>query len=238
MLTGTLFTGTLTMSRTLADMLYQERKRVGIRENPMGSNRTSVGVEFGWNGVAWCAETVSVCLIDAGFKIRKNASAAGLAEELVRMGWKRVSSGSVRQGDIVKYTFSHIGFCEARRDSGHIVAIEGNHADRCMRVTRANSSIDYGVRPPYVPSVPGPVGPRGVAGFHTHVKVIKAGTLYNGTGGTERKPAPGVGGIVAYRGNARTMHDKRYVLISWGGNKDGGWFPYDYLRWVPKGTRL
>lgn len=34
----------------------------GIREQPSGSNHTSLGAAFGWNGVAWCAITQTLAL--------------------------------------------------------------------------------------------------------------------------------------------------------------------------------
>lgn len=125
------------------------RSFLGVTENPPGSNRTRIGVEFGWNGVSWCAMTVSLELIKAGFNIKRNAGADELGAELLGYGWPRIAPANIVSGDVVVYTFSHIGLCEARTDSGHIIAFEGNHLDKFLRVPRANSSIRYGVRPPY-----------------------------------------------------------------------------------------
>jgi uncharacterized protein YgiM (DUF1202 family) len=134
---------------TKSSVLAQARKWIGTHESPSGSDRTPIGVRFGWNGVPWCAETMWVVLTDAGFHTAKNASAHGLCEQLISQGWKRVSASSIQSGDIVKFTFSHVGICEARRNSGSIITIEGNHNRACMRVVRGNNSISYGVRPPY-----------------------------------------------------------------------------------------
>lgn len=142
-------------------VLAVARSFLGVTESPPGSNRTRIGVEFGWNGQPWCAMTVSLELIKAGFSIRKNAGADELGAELLGYHWQRVSPANLTSGDVIVFTFSHIGIVEARKDSGHVITIEGNHLDRCCRVVRANSSIRYGVRPPYsapkpkeVPKVP------------------------------------------------------------------------------------
>ena len=142
--------------KTRSAVLATARHFLGVHEVPDGSNRTIIGALFGWNGVPWCAEFVCMCLLRVGFDIRKNASAHGLAEQLVHAGWQKIAPKDVRSGDIVKFVFSHIGFCEARKDSGRVITIEGNHGNSVARAIRANSSIDYGVRPPYTPEVPAP----------------------------------------------------------------------------------
>lgn len=139
------------MSRRLSDLLAAERHYLGVHESPAGSNRTSVGVEFGWNGVSWCAETQVVALRRAGFtEVPKNASAWGLGAALCNLrGWKKIAPANLKRGDIVVYTFSHIGFCETRTGSTTITAIEGNHNNACMRVPRSINLVKYGVRPPF-----------------------------------------------------------------------------------------
>jgi hypothetical protein len=121
---------------------------LGIHEHN-GDNRTLIGQTFGWNGVAWCAETVCVFLLEAGFKVTKNAGAHELAAQQVAAGWQKIAPTDVQGGDIVLFTWSHIGICEARRDANSIITIEGNHNDALMRAVRSNSSIAYGVRPPF-----------------------------------------------------------------------------------------
>lgn len=58
---------------------------VGIVERPAHSNQTIIGENFGWNGVAWCAETQSVVALDTfGKKVLWTASVAeaiNLAEQ-------------------------------------------------------------------------------------------------------------------------------------------------------------
>jgi len=142
---------------TRATTLAHARELIGIREIPPGSNKTPIGVEFGWNGVPWCAETVCVILLRAGFAIKKNASAWGLGRQLVKAGWKKISPDKLEAGDVVVFKFSHVGICEARKDATRLVTIEGNHGDRVARAIRSESVIDYGVRPPYAAS---PVKPK------------------------------------------------------------------------------
>lgn len=144
----------------VADLLSQARRRLGIAESPPGSNRTPVGAEFGWNGVAWCAETVCVCLLDAGFPIAKNASAQGLHDELLRYGWRRMEKHSAASGDVIFFDWAgvgridHTGLVEGRLPDGRLVTIEGNTSlgngnDGVARKVRALSYVASIVRPPY-----------------------------------------------------------------------------------------
>lgn len=208
----------MTTPKTKTAVLEQERKRLGIRENPPGSNRTPIGAEFGWNGVAWCAETQVVCLRDAGFfEVPKDAGAWSLADSLCRLkGWKKISAAAIVSGDIVSYTFSHIGFCESRKDSGHIVAIEGNHNDAVMRVVRANSSIRFGIRPPYAPEP----APKPISGGRK-ATVLRDTACYSRTRvdrwfnrkGTYLGFKAGRGGIVTVE-----LYSRGWARIHWGGH--------------------
>ena len=150
-------------------VLDQFRKRLGIEENPRNSNRTEIGKEFGWNGVAWCAETVYVCLHDAGFAPPKTASAQGMRDGLVKMGWKGVSKSNAAPGDVIFYDWTgdghidHTGIVEGRNADGRVIAIEGNTAmpdgnGGVRRVVRSLVCVAAVVRPPYpavskIPSV-------------------------------------------------------------------------------------
>jgi hypothetical protein len=219
-----------TKERTLA----KARADLGIHESPDGSNRTAIGSWFGWNGVAWCAMSVSKWLITSGFPIRKNAGAHELAAYLTdQPGWKKVAPASVRSGDVVLFTWSHIGICEARANARSVVTIEGNQNNGVHRVARANSSIAYGVRPPYTSLAPDsdPAPSPAIAG--RKAKVVTADKLWNSTLGTERHPAPGHNGVVTlYMRDKRFRNGNLYVPITWGGNKTGGWYRYDHLRFV------
>ena len=142
-------------------LLRQARKRIGIEEKPPHSNRTPIGREFGWNGVPWCAETVCVCLLDAGFSIRKTASAPYLHSELRSINWKAVPKTKAKPGDIVFFswpgtsaTIDHTGIVEGRTADGRLITIEGNTTlangnDGVARRVRALSCVAAVVRPPY-----------------------------------------------------------------------------------------
>jgi hypothetical protein len=56
--------------------------------------------------------------------------------------------------------------------------------------------------------------------------------LWNSTIGTKRSPSPRAPGIVNVTGPIIVRKGQRYIAISWGGNRTGGWVRYDYIRWV------
>jgi hypothetical protein len=144
-----------------AQVLKQARKWLGTQEHPANSNRTPIGARFGWNGVAWCAEFVSVVLTDAGFPIVKNASAPGLHDELHTLGWRSVKNSQTRAGDIVFFSWpgtssiiDHTGFIEGRHRDGRLITIEGNTTlsngnGGVARKLRARNCIAAILRPPY-----------------------------------------------------------------------------------------
>lgn len=148
---------------TKAAVLREARERLGIQEVPRNSNRTKVGVQFGWNGVPWCAEYVCVCLLDAGFKIRKTASAPGLYSTLKAKGWKTYTPGKAKAGDVVFFSWpgtsssiDHTGIVEGRTSDGRLITIEGNTTlsngnGGVARKARALSCVAGIVRPPYRP---------------------------------------------------------------------------------------
>jgi hypothetical protein len=145
----------------VSDVLSQARKCLGIQENPPHSNRTPIGVAFGWNGVPWCAEFVSIVLLRGGFKIKRNASAPLLYSELHANGWKNVRSSQTRAGDVVFFNWNatdrgidHVGFVEGTKSDGRLITIEGNTTlpngnGGVARRVRATSTVAKIVRPPY-----------------------------------------------------------------------------------------
>lgn len=135
---------------TASRMVAIWRSYLGVSEHPPGSNRTIFGERFGMNGYAWCAMFLWCGLIELGFKVAKNAGSHELITMLGHLpGWKFVPVKDARKGDLLDYTWRHVGGCEARPNSKGVVAIEGNHNDRVARVPRANSSIARVLRPPY-----------------------------------------------------------------------------------------
>lgn len=116
---------------------------VGITENPPGSNRTPIGVEFGWNGVPWCAETVSVACARNGFPL--HTAAVIEIERLARQGWHGMWwSDRPVYASAVCYDFGrrgnpanmHTGLVYDVLAAGQFRTIEGNYRDRVDRWLR------------------------------------------------------------------------------------------------------
>lgn len=115
----------------------------GVSESPPGSNRTPIGDEFGWNGVAWCAETVSVACTRLGFSLHEAAviRVEQRAKEGFRgMSWTRVptlaSAVCFDFGGRGRYGDMHTGLVTNVRRGGRFDTIEGNYHDRCDQVLR------------------------------------------------------------------------------------------------------
>lgn len=117
----------------------------GIREDPPGSNRTPIGVEFGWNGVAWCAEAASVALARTGTRGLWSASCYALIDALRAQGrWHGpnrpvvgalafYSSGEYPNGG------AHVNIVESVA-GGRMTCIGGNERDSVMRSSRSVAS--------------------------------------------------------------------------------------------------
>jgi hypothetical protein len=69
-------------------------------------------------------------------------------------------------------------------------------------------------------------------GYHTRAKMRRNAQLWNGTIGTKRKPSPKKGGVVKVTGPVISRRHHKYIPISWGGNRHGGWVRYDYIKWM------
>lgn len=133
---------------------------VGITESPLGSNRTAIGQEFGWNGVAWCAETQSVALNRLGFPLHE-ASVAGIMARAKSgaygLKWAHVPS----RGALSCYDFGgrgrpqdmHVGGVRDLLANQWFRAIEGNHRDRCEVVLRNMKFVMGFAVPPFEDSV-------------------------------------------------------------------------------------
>lgn len=125
------------------DLINIMESFVGTEENPPGSNRTPIGNEFGFNGVAWCAETVSVACNRLGFPLHE--AAVSRIEAHARsgdwgMGWTRKPV----RGAVVCFDWNghgnpadmHCGIVTDVLDGGRFRTIEGNYHDSCQRVLR------------------------------------------------------------------------------------------------------
>lgn len=125
------------------DLISVMNSFVGVAESPPGSNRTPIGEEYGWNGVAWCAETVSVACRRLGFPLHE--AAVIRIEGHARagdwgMGWTRTPT----KGAAVCFDWNgrgnpadmHVGIVSSVLNATQFRTIEGNYRDRCDRVLR------------------------------------------------------------------------------------------------------
>lgn len=158
-----------------ADALNRYRSYLGVRENPAHSNRTVIGEKFGWNGVAWCAETFSVCEDEAGVTFDGSASCSVLVGRyesgengtwLGKPGIENVQPGD--EGFLGAGGGEHTFIIEAVDVANGLVhCIDGNWGDAVTRVTRTYGQI-YGFgRPHYdgsaAPDLPPPSATAGRA---------------------------------------------------------------------------
>lgn len=109
---------------------------VGIKESPARSNRTSLGMRYGQNGVAWCGIAVAMAFQDAGIDLRRvltsnMASTVAIQSAGKKKGWF-LSARSAKPTDIVCYHMpggragvNHVGIVRTVGKDG-ITAYEGN----------------------------------------------------------------------------------------------------------------
>jgi hypothetical protein len=143
--------------RALAEAI----KHIGVKEEPLGSNRTKFGEWFGVNGVAWCNIFVSYCFqLGAGYTICDGFAgrAAGVypkgcAYVPTTEAWMRTTGSWLGRvpplpGDIAIYNWDggeadHIGIVENYLGEGRFSAIEGNtNAERVERMTRYMTQVN------------------------------------------------------------------------------------------------
>lgn len=157
------------MTGTAADAIRVANTFLGIHENPDGSNRTVLGERFGWNGVPWCAISVSLILSDpaVGLKVHTASTdemeAWGKAKthslELVSGG----RTAKARPGDIAVWDFkgdgtpNHVSMVEKVLADGRIQTLGGNEQNEFRRAIRSRTTALRGfVRPAYTVAAPAP----------------------------------------------------------------------------------
>lgn len=123
------------------------RSRLGLSEQPRGSNNVpGITDWYGMRG-AWCAMYVSRTFWDAGMPLPAS-SPKGFAwvsagfDWMRRQGWCTTDIRSAQPGDLLAFEwgqtaggYDHIGICEEVRPDG-LVTIEGNIGDRVQRLWR------------------------------------------------------------------------------------------------------
>lgn len=139
----------------------------GVREVPANSNRGKDVEEFQsatWltgTGWAWCAAFICWGFRELEKEMKlpfdrpQTAAAWGFEEWAKNEGLKLFKpKGTIKAGDIVMFTFSHIGLAIADEKNGSVKTIEGNTDDSGSREgggvyikTRATSLIRSHIRP-------------------------------------------------------------------------------------------
>lgn len=138
-----------------------ERKYIGYKESPAGSNRTIFGKYTGTDGMPWCASMQCFCLNQAGYSKyvyggKKFASCTALMKYHKAKG--QIVTSGYRKGDLLLYQFNrdplpdHIGLCTGST-STTVTAIEGNtghgndaNGGKVMERTRSKSLVLCAVR--------------------------------------------------------------------------------------------
>jgi peptidoglycan hydrolase-like protein with peptidoglycan-binding domain len=94
------------MSLTIAQFVAHCRSKIGVSESPAGSNRQPFGVEYGWNGVAWCAEFAWCMYHDCGVALPvKSASVLETYDWAQQHGFA-VPSAQAVPGDAIARTWT------------------------------------------------------------------------------------------------------------------------------------
>ncbi len=139
-------------------------------ENPLGSNDTIIGQNFGWNGVAWCAEFISVCLAESGLPCMHTASVYQASQSAKAgtngLGWLG-RDATLRPGDAACFDWGgqgnpadmHIAAVEVPNPDGTFFTIAGNENDRVMRQVRDRTDVMGFIRFPFAAPAPIPAPP-------------------------------------------------------------------------------
>lgn len=153
------------------DLIHVMESFIGTTESPPGSNQTPIGAEYGWNGVAWCAETVSVACHRLGFPLHE--AAVSRIEAHARAGdWGMGWSKDPVLGAAVVFDWKgrgnpadmHTGVVKEVISRTRFRSIEGNYHDSCAEVLRDTLyvrgfatfpfEVPDGAAPPVPPPVP------------------------------------------------------------------------------------
>lgn len=144
---------------TVAGMLAEARKMLGLGEYPPGSNSNKVTDWYGFDG-PWCDMAVSYMAAKSdnlSAIMGKFAYTVAHAKAFRSAGRWHYGLGGIKPGDIVFFDWGgsgsvdaidHVGVVEAVHSDGTITTIEGNTSDKCLRRTRRSAIVGYG-RPAY-----------------------------------------------------------------------------------------
>lgn len=134
---------------TVKDILDRARGELGVTE--ASKNLTKYGDWYGLNGQPWCAIFVSWVFYHEGlplaFTTPKGFAAVQVGISKFKAMGRWYTSGP-KPGDLVFFTYSHVGIVESVNGDGSIVSIEGNSSDRVQQVKHKSDILGYG-RPNY-----------------------------------------------------------------------------------------
>lgn len=168
------------MAGTAQQFLTVLRSYLGIREVPDGSNRTTLGVAFGMNGVPWCAITQSLALRRVGVDFW--TASTDLMEARARQGFHGArwlpASSIPRPGDLCIWdwikdgTANHVSAVESVNSNGTFVTIGGNESDRVQRAVRSRSGLRGFIRLPFSSPSASPIPPAPTVGVNHPVLAL------------------------------------------------------------------
>lgn len=196
---------------TAADALNVARSKLGLAEDPPGSNHNEITEWYGMDG-AWCDMFVSYCLTTAG--IDHHRAWVPYEVDAPADGFVVVDDiHNGQPGDLITYDFrggvahDHIGFIEAVIDDGSgYITIEGNWSDKVVRLNRrfGVDPIAAVVRPNYsstdAPWVPVPDAPPAPEDVPVAAEAAPPFPLPDGSYfGPESGPAESVSGYYSFR---------------------------------------
>lgn len=135
--------------------------KVGVSEQPPHSNRTPIGEEYGWNGVAWCAETQSLAAEHAfGRRVLWTASVADARAKAQShengMVWLG-QQATIQVGDLPCFDFKghdnpadmHISGVVNPATQARFETVGGNEGDRVQRQWRDRRYVMGFIRLPF-----------------------------------------------------------------------------------------
>jgi peptidoglycan hydrolase-like protein with peptidoglycan-binding domain len=153
---------------TVAGMIAQARKLIGLREYPPGSDHNKVTQWYGFDG-PWCDMSISYEAAHSDnlpAMMGKFALTTAHARAFQRAGRWHFGLGGIRPGDVVFFDWGgsgdiskidHVGLVEAVHSNGTITTLEGNTSNLFARRRRRACIVGYG-RPAYGDARPMPSG--------------------------------------------------------------------------------
>lgn len=148
---------TVTAPCTADDVINWQISQIGVTEQPPGSNDQPYGVDYGWNGVAWCQIFQWDGQVHGGDKgFFKTASTIECANWFRKNNAWGTPSITPPRGSLIFFDWgqgiAHVGMVEGHLADGRIATIEGNtdtagggSGGRVMRQNRGANIAGYGL---------------------------------------------------------------------------------------------